>query len=80
VKTYTDSQGVPYITVAVRIRGQRQIDTWDAMTFLSHRRSHELAADVVLDSIRDSREDPEVKELTRNIRRSRSGLKVAGDG
>jgi hypothetical protein len=50
-------------TVTVRIRGQRQIDTFEAQCALRGRAPHELAHDWVLERIRDGQADHEVQHL-----------------
>jgi hypothetical protein len=67
---------VPYIKMTARVMGQRQIDLWRAMMAYHGRRSHELAADILLEAIRAAEEDPEITDLARAIRRSTSRLQL----
>jgi hypothetical protein len=50
-------------TVTVRIYGQAQIDTFEAMCALAGRAPHELAYDFVLERIRDGQADHETQHL-----------------
>lgn len=63
-KRYSDARtGVPYITVSVRIYGERQIATWQAMCFVSSRKAHQLAADILLRAIRRGQRDPGIQAV-----------------
>jgi hypothetical protein len=71
---------VPYAKTTVRILGEAQIETFEAMCFLEHRRPHELAADIVLETIRAGQENHQVQDLVAALRRSRRHLRSVQPG
>jgi hypothetical protein len=64
----------------VRILGQAQIDTFKAMCALAGRRPHELAYDIVLESIRKAQHDHETQALVSAVRRYQSGRRLVYSG
>jgi hypothetical protein len=71
---------VPTFKISVRILGQEQIDTFHPMSALAGRRPHELAADIVLATIREAQRDHATQALVHAVRRHRSGLRLVYDG
>jgi len=64
VKRYTsDRTGVPYVKTTVRIYGERQIETFEAMCAVNGRRPHQMAADIMLDAIREARHDHDIQHV-----------------
>jgi hypothetical protein len=67
---------VPTFKTSVRILGLEQIDTFPAMSALAGRRPHELAADIVLATIREAERDHATQALVHAARRHQSGLRL----
>ena len=67
---------VPYVKTTVRIYGERQIAAFEAMCAINSRRPHELAADVVLDAIKEAQGDPGFQQVTQALRRLHSPLRL----
>jgi hypothetical protein len=63
---------------SVRILGERQVETFRAMCALAGRRPHELAADIVLEAIREAQHDHQTQQLVQAVKRYRSGLRLVG--
>jgi hypothetical protein len=85
--TKLDARGHPYIRTTVRIYGDLQIETFEAMCAVLARRPHQLAADMVLDGIRKGRRDKNIQSVVASIRgrrreTARRGLRLirGGDG
>lgn len=54
---------VPYVKTSVAIRGERQIDAFEAICHITGRKPYQLAADIVLQYIKEHRDDDAVVEL-----------------
>jgi hypothetical protein len=70
--------GVPYITVTVRISGERQIAAWQAMCFVSRLRAPRLASEIVLRAIRRSQRDPGIQAVAEPLLALQEGAPKAG--
>ena len=68
------------LKTSVRILGERQVETFRAMCALAGRRPHELAADIVLDAIREAQHDHETQALVQSVKRYRCGLRLVYGG
>lgn len=71
---------VPYVKTSVSILGRDQIDAFHAMCLVEGRQPHQLAADIVLEAIRERQADPALQELVGLLRRARSGLRLVQGG
>lgn len=70
----------PTVKTSVRILGQDQIDTFRAMCALAGRRPHQLAADIMLEAIREAQHDHATQALVHAARRYQSGLRLIHGG
>lgn len=59
--------GVPYVTTTVRISGEKQIETWQAMCLVQSQRPHQLAGEIVLQAIRRAQQDKNIRALTETL-------------
>jgi hypothetical protein len=75
----TARSNTPYVQTTATVMGQRQIDTWNAMCAIYGRRPHQLAADILLDGIREAQADESVQQVVRSVRRCQSRLRVVPD-
>lgn len=77
MRRYTDKRyGVPWARTTVRIMGEKQIETFEAMCWLAGRKPHEMAADVILDAIREGQHDHETQALVTSLKRTRRNLRA----
>ena len=71
-RRHTDPRtGVPSIRVTVRISGERQIATFEAMCAAVGCRPHQLAADLLLGELHEAGPDPALAREARAARRER---------
>jgi len=71
-RRHTDPRtGVPSIRVTVRISGERQIATFEAICAATGRRPHELAADMVREELWEAGPDPALAREARAARKQR---------
>jgi len=81
MRRYTDPRsGVPSVRITVRIWGERQIATFEAMCEATGRKPHELAGDIVAGEMWEAQDGrAKMGRLARQQRRWRLGL-VSGRG
>lgn len=80
LRRYTDRRsGVPWVRTTVRIWGEQQIATFEAMCEATARSPHELAGDIVVGEMWEAGPDPAMGRLARKDRKWRIG-RVTGRG
>lgn len=63
--------GVPYVSTTVRIMGEQQIATFEAMCERTGRKPFQLASDIVLSELWENGPNPGLRRLGREARRDR---------
>ena len=82
LRRYTDRRsGIPWVRTTVRVWGERQVGTFEALCERTGRKPHELASDIVLDELWSLSDDPEFRNLSRENggHRRRVLLEETGD-